>query len=75
MPCPELRKDLISKAYRELDTFVCKFINDDKMNYYEVMIVFAMMNGNIQQQNISKYLVDTVSRFAKRVNEEDEKLR
>ncbi len=75
MPCPELRKDLIAKAYIELDNFVCKFINDDKMNYYEVMIVFAMMDGNIKQQNISKYLVDTVSKFAKDLNTEDEKLR
>jgi len=75
MPCPELNKEKISKAYKELDAFVCKFVNDDKMNFYEVMVVFAMMDGNIKQQNISKYLIDSVSRFSQLLNAEDQKLR
>lgn len=75
MPCPELNRDKIDKAYRKLDDMVDMMINDLKLNYYEVMIVFAMMDGNIKNQNISHYLVENVTRFAGLLNEQDKALK
>jgi hypothetical protein len=75
MVCPRLDPIKINKAYQELDKLMGHMVNELKLNYYEVMNVFAMMDGNIKQQNISTYLSETVTRFCEKLNEEDKALK
>lgn len=75
MTCPRLDPVKINKAYQKLDELMGHMVNELKLNYYEVMNVFAMMDGNIKQQNISMYLSETVTRFTEKMNAEDKALK
>ena len=73
MVCPDLRQDKIAEAYRLLDEYMGTVVGKIKLNYYEIMIVYAMMDANIKSQNVAAYINDTVNRFTKKLNKEDEK--
>ena len=74
MTCPRLDHDKIAEAYKLLDDYMYETVKTLDLNYYEMLIVYAMMDGNIKCQNISQYLVDTVTRFAEN-EEKKEKLK
>ncbi len=73
MTCPDLRRDKIAEAYRLLDEYMDKIVKNLDINYYEIMTVFSMMDANIKSQNVAAYINTTVTRFAKKMNAEDEK--
>ncbi len=75
MTSPDLDREKIDKAYRRLDDMMEIMINELNLNYYEVLVVFAMMDGNIKNQNISHYLVENVARFSTLLNEQDKALK
>ena len=78
MTCPELRKDRIAIAYDKLDDYMQSMISGDSnsgINYYEMLIVLAMMDANIKSQNVASYIQDTVTRFSEKMNKEDKALK
>lgn len=75
MVCPPLDNEKIAKAYKMLDDYMGIAVNELKLNYYEVLIVFAMMDANVKAQNVAGYLAESVTRFAEKINKEDEELR
>lgn len=75
MPAPRLDKEKIDKAYRRLDDMMAVMVNELDLNYYEIMIVFAMMDGNVKNQNISQYLIENVTRFGSLLNQQDKALK
>ena len=50
-----------------------KAINEHKLNFFEVLTVLSMLDTKIKQNNISQYLLETVTRFQETINKEDEK--
>lgn len=75
MPTPRLDQEKIDKAYRRLDDMMAVMVNELDLNYYEILIVFAMMDGNIKNQNISQYLIENVTRFGSLLNQQDKALK
>jgi hypothetical protein len=61
----------IDIGFNELDTAMEKIINEHKLNFYEVLSVLAMMDTKVKQNNISQYLLETVTRFQELLNKED----
>ncbi|MBT6868335.1 MAG: hypothetical protein HOA67_04985 [Candidatus Marinimicrobia bacterium] len=62
----------IDVGFNELDIAMEKIINEHKLNFYEVLSVLAMMDTKVKQNNISQYLLETVTRFQELLNKEDE---
>ena len=62
----------IDVGFDELDIAMEKIINEHKLNFYEVLSVLAMMDTKVKQNNISQYLLETVTRFQELLNKEDE---
>jgi hypothetical protein len=65
----------INIGYDLLDEAMEKIINKHKLNYFEVLTIIAMMDSKVKQNNISQYLIETVTRFQEKMNEEDKQLR
>jgi hypothetical protein len=61
----------IDVGFNELDIAMEKIINEHKLNFYEVLSVLAMMDTKVKQNNISQYLLETVTRFQELLNKED----
>jgi hypothetical protein len=61
----------IDIGFNELDMAMEKIINEHKLNFYEVLSVLAMMDTKVKQNNISQYLLETVTRFQELLNKED----
>lgn len=55
--------DKIDVGFNELDISMEKIINEHKLNFYEVLSILAMMDTKVKQNNISQYLLETVTRF------------
>lgn len=68
-----ISNEKIDMAFDMLDTTMEKIVNDLKLNFFEVLTVLTMMDSKIKQNNIDQYLLETVTRFQERVNEEDAK--
>jgi len=64
--------DKIDVGFNELDISMEKIINEHKLNFYEVLSILAMMDTKVKQNNISQYLLETVTRFQELLNREDE---
>ena len=64
--------DKIDVGFNELDIAMEKIINEHKLNFYEVLSILAMMDTKVKQNNISQYLLETVTRFQELLNREDE---
>ena len=70
-----INNDKINVGFDILDEAMNNMINTHKLNFYEVLTVLAMMDTKVKQNNISQYLIETVTRFQEHVNKEDEELR
>ena len=64
--------DKIDAGFNELDMAMEKIVNEHKLNFYEVLSILAMMDTKVKQNNISQYLLETVTRFQELLNREDE---
>jgi hypothetical protein len=70
-----INNDKINIGFDILDEAMNNMVNKHKLNFYEVLTVLAMMDTKVKQNNISQYLMETVTRFQENINKEDEKLR
>ena len=69
----EIDNERIDEAFNILDNAMEKIFNDLHLNYYEILTVLSMMDAKVKQNHISQYILETVTRFQERMNEEDEK--
>ena len=67
-----INNDKIEVGFNELDIAMEKIVNEHKLNFYEVLSILAMMDTKVKQNNISQYLLETVTRFQELLNKEDE---
>ena len=67
-----INNDKIEVGFNELDMAMEKIVNEHKLNFYEVLSILAMMDTKVKQNNISQYLLETVTRFQELLNKEDE---
>lgn len=70
-----INNDKISIGFDIIDEAMSNMVNTHKLNFYEILTVLAMMDTKVKQNNISQYLIETVTRFQEQTNKEDEKLR
>jgi len=64
--------DKIEAGFNELDIAMEKIVNEHKLNFYEVLSILAMMDTKVKQNNISQYLLETVTKFQELLNKEDQ---
>ncbi len=67
--------DRINTGFDLLDSAMEKIVNEHKLNFYEILTILAMMDSKVKQNNITQYLLETVTRFQEQTNKEDEELR
>ena len=67
-----INNDKIEVGFNELDTAMDKIVNEHKLNFYEVLSILAMMDTKVKQNNISQYLLETVTKFQELLNKEDQ---
>ena len=67
--------DRINIGFDLLDSAMEKIVNEHKLNFYEILTILAMMDTKVKQNNITQYLLETVTRFQETANREDEELR
>ena len=67
-----INNDRVEIGFNELDIAMEKIVNEHKLNFYEVLSILAMMDTKVKQNNISQYLLETVTRFQELLNKEDE---
>ena len=65
----------INLGFDILDNAMAEVVNEHKLNFYEILTILAMMDSKIKQNNISQYLIETVTRFQEQTNKEDQELR
>jgi len=67
-----INNDKIDAGFNELDIAMEKIVNEHKLNFYEVLSILAMMDTKVKQNNISQYLLETVTKFQEILNKEDQ---
>jgi|TARA_R110002167_G_scaffold63725_3_gene180056 hypothetical protein len=67
-----INNDKIDAGFNELDMAMEKIVNEHKLNFYEVLSILAMMDTKVKQNNISQYLLETVTKFQEILNKEDQ---
>jgi hypothetical protein len=67
-----INNDKIEVGFNELDMVMEKIVNEHKLNFYEVLSILAMMDTKVKQNNISQYLLETVTKFQELLNKEDQ---
>ena len=67
-----INNDKIDAGFNELDIAMEKIVNEHKLNFYEVLSILAMMDTKVKQNNISQYLLETVTKFQELLNKEDQ---
>ena len=67
-----INNDKIDAGFNELDMALEKIVNEHKLNFYEVLSILAMMDTKVKQNNISQYLLETVTKFQELLNKEDQ---
>jgi hypothetical protein len=67
-----INNDRVEIGFNELDIAMEKIVNEHKLNFYEVLSILAMMDTKVKQNNISQYLLETVTRFQELLNKEDQ---
>lgn len=70
-----INNDKINVGFDLLDSAMEKIVNEHKLNFYEILTILAMMDTKVKQNNITQYLLETVTRFQEQTNKEDEQLR
>ena len=65
----------INLGFDIIDNAMAEVVNEHKLNFYEILTILAMMDSKIKQNNISQYLIETVTRFQEQTNKEDKELR
>ena len=58
-----INNDRVEIGFNELDIAMEKIVNEHKLNFYEVLSILAMMDTKVKQNNISQYLLETVTKF------------
>ena len=66
-----INNDNIELGFNELDKAMEKIVNEHKLNFYEILSILAMMDTKVKQNNISQYLLETVTKFQELLNKED----
>ena len=67
-----INNDRVEIGLNELDIAMEKIVNEHKLNFYEVLSILAMMDTKVKQNNISQYLLETVTKFQELLNKEDQ---
>ncbi len=67
-----INNDKVEVGFNELDIAMEKIVNEHKLNFYEVLSILAMMDTKVKQNNISQYLLETVTKFQELLNKEDQ---
>ena len=70
-----INNDKINIGFDLIDEAMAKAVNEHKLNFYEILTILAMMDAKVKQNNISQYLIETVTRFQEQTNKEDQELR
>ena len=65
----------VDMAYDLIDEAMEEAVKEHRLNYYEILTVLTLMETKVKQNNISQYLMETVTKFSKQLNEEDKELR
>tara|TARA_X000001382_G_C3064600_1_gene145425 strand:+ start:188 stop:421 length:234 start_codon:yes stop_codon:yes gene_type:complete len=65
----------INLGFDIIDNAMAEVVNEHKLNFYEILTILSMMDSKIKQNNISQYLIETVTRFQEQTNKEDQELR
>jgi len=63
--------DRINIGFDLLDSAMEKIVNEHKLNFYEILTILAMMDTKVKQNNITQYLLETVTRFQEQTNNEE----
>ena len=66
-----INNDNIELGFNELDKAMEKIVNEHKLNFYEILSILSMMDTKVKQNNISQYLLETVTKFQELLNKED----
>lgn len=67
-----INNERVEIGFNELDIAMEKIVNEHKLNFYEVLSILAMMDTKVKQNNISQYLLETVTKFQELLNKEDQ---
>ena len=67
-----INNDRVEIGFNKLDIAMEKIVNEHKLNFYEVLSILAMMDTKVKQNNISQYLLETVTKFQELLNKEDQ---
>ena len=67
-----INNDKVEVGFNELDMAMEKIVNEHKLNFYEILSILAMMDTKVKQNNISQYLLETVTKFQELLNKEDQ---
>ena len=67
-----INNDKVELGFNELDMAMEKIVNEHKLNFYEILSILAMMDTKVKQNNISQYLLETVTKFQELLNKEDQ---
>ena len=70
-----INNEKINLGFDIIDNAMAEVVNEHKLNFYEILTILAMMDSKIKQNNISQYLIETVTRFQEQTNKEDQELR
>ena len=68
----DISNERIDKGFDELDLSMEKIINEYKLNFFEVLTILEMMSTKVRNNNVSQYLLETVTKFQELLNKEDQ---
>ena len=70
-----MSNERIDRGFDILDEAMVKITGNLKLNYYEILTILTMMETKVTNNNHAQYLLETVTRFQQKLNEEDAKLK
>jgi len=62
----------VDTGFDILDDAMVKIINEQHLNYYEVLTIIALLGAKVERNNIEHYLIETCTRFQQKMNDDDE---
>lgn len=68
-----MSNERIDRGFDILDKAMVEITGTLKLNYYEILTILTMMETKVINNNHAQYLLETVTRFQQKLNEEDEK--
>lgn len=69
----DISNDRLDKGFDILDEAMEKIFNQYKLNFFEGLTILSMMETKLKRNNIDQYLLETVTRFQEKMNEDDVK--